>query len=162
MFTWITSEGPEFKGRLDLVNAEDLNCKMAAVLNHLVAVHGLYLLFPCLRERHVGGACSSLKDCAVVMGRVDTEACLQRAISLRAVADNLVELQELFAVGTGLQSVISRVEKYVAAGVFLVEFKPTAALLVAFESGSGRITVPEGSLGEQVCAAICVRDEPMG
>ncbi len=164
MFRWISSELLEFRSRLDLVRAEDMNDKLNTVLDHLVAVYELCKWFPSLLQPGVDHTSRSLEACAAVLkekaGR--EEQCSELSKSLATVSSSLIDLQELFAVGAGLQSAISKATKYVSSGVFRVEFKPAAALVLEYGHGSNRTTLPEDRLGEQVCAAICVRSERMG
>ena len=163
VFIWMATEGDEFKSRLDLVNADDMNGKMAAVLNHLVAVHELCKSLPGLLEGGIGGGGAPLRSTAVVLldKANSEELCLELADSLRTVAESVTELQELFAAGTGLQSVITKATWYVSTGTFRVEFNPSPSLVLQYGKDDSRTLVPEERLREQVCAAICVRSEPM-
>lgn len=162
VFIWIATEGDEFKSRLDLVNADDMNGKMAAVLNHLVAVHELCKSLPGLLEGGHGGGVPLRSTAVVLLDKARSEElCVELADSLRTVAESVTELQELFAAGTGLQSVIAKATWYVSTGKFRVEFKPTASLVLQYGKEDSRTLVPEERLREQVCAAICVRSEPM-
>ncbi len=165
VFVWIATEGDEFKSRLDLVNADDMNGKMAAVLNHLLAVHELCKSLPSLLAGDGGeGAVLPLRTTAGLLLEKarSEELCSELMDSLRTVGDSVTELQELFAAGTGLQSVITKAVWYVSSGTFRVEFKPLASLVLEYgREGAIRAVVPEDRLREQVCAAICVRSEPM-
>ncbi len=98
------------QNKLDLVAMDDLNGKTSAVLNHLIAVNGFIRGIPSLLDANARGSAGTAIDssgrlkalAAKLIETASTEPLCERLIeSLQTVTENVTELQELFAAGTG-------------------------------------------------------------
>ena len=97
------------QNKLDLISTDDVNSKVAALLNHLIAVSGFFRSIPSLLEGRRGSADArtSTNTFASVAAKVlawamGDEPCRELMDSLATVTENVTELQELFAAGAGV------------------------------------------------------------